>query len=167
MINAIIVFLTALLTLPALVMPTTRAFLKIQGYLMTMCAFLSLTLGLFLWYDTLETRSNLADVYTSQLPATQSLIQQRFNCCGYLSASSPAYVKDGTCTGAIQAAMMEPCVGPLSWYANGLEDIIFTAMFGVVGIDVLTILAVTMLLKDRKERERYRYIDMKGGKLGF
>lgn len=63
--------------------------------------------------------------------------------------------------------MMEPCVGPLSKYANGFEDIIFTAMFGIVGIDVLAILAVTMLLKDRKERERYHYIDMKGGKLGF
>ena len=97
----------------------------------------------------------------------QSLLQQKFECCGYLSASSPEYVKDGTCPGAIQAAMMTPCVGPLSRYANGIEDVIFTAMFGVVGLDVLAILAITMLLKDRKERERYRYIDMKGGKLGF
>lgn len=148
-------------------MPTTRAWLKLQGYLITICAFLSLTLGLFLWYDTLRTRSNFSSVYTSQPTSIQSLLQQRFNCCGYLSAISPPYVQDGTCEGGIQAAMMEPCVGPLSKYANGLEDVIFTALFGVVGVDVLAVLAVTMLLKDRGERERYRWLDLKSGKGGF
>lgn len=63
--------------------------------------------------------------------------------------------------------MMQGCVGPLSKYANGIEDVVFTAMFGVVGLDVLAILAVTMLLKGRGERERYRYLDMKSGRGGF
>jgi hypothetical protein len=32
-----------------------------------------------------------------------------------------------------------------------------------VGIDVALVLAIAMLLKDRKEKERYRHIDMKTG----
>ena len=134
---------------------------------MTICAFLSLVLGLFLWFDTLRTRSNLFPIYSGLDARGQSLIQQRFKCCGYLTAAKPPFVKDDMCTGAVMAAMMEPCVGPLSKYANGIEDVIFTAMFGVVGVDVLAILAVTMLLKDRAERERYRYLDMKSGRGGF
>lgn len=55
----------------------------------------------------------------------------------------------------------------MSKYANGIEDVVFTAMFGVVGVDVLAILAVTMLLKDKGERGRYRYLDMKSGRGGF
>jgi hypothetical protein len=40
---------------------------------------------------------------------------------------------------------------------------VFTAVFGIVGIDVLAVLAIAMLLKDRKEKERYRHIDEKLG----
>lgn len=36
-----------------------------------------------------------------------------------------------------------------------------------IGIDVALILAVAMLLKDRKEKERYRHIDEKNGTGAF
>lgn len=36
-----------------------------------------------------------------------------------------------------------------------------------LGIDVALILCVAMLLKDRKEKERYRHIDEKMGPAGF
>lgn len=45
-------------------------------------------------------------------------------------------------------------------------DNIFTAMFGMVGIDVVLIMSIACLLKDRKERERYRDIDEKSGARG-
>jgi len=35
------------------------------------------------------------------------------------------------------------------------------------GVDFALILAIAMLLKDRKEKERYRHIDEKNGAGGF
>ena len=62
---------------------------------------------------------------------------------------------------------MVGCVKPFSAYANNFLDTIFTGAFGIVGIDAFLILAIAMLLKDRKEKERYRHIDEKSGARGF
>jgi hypothetical protein len=45
--------------------------------------------------------------------------------------------------------------------------LIFTGAFGIVGVDVALIMATAMLLKDRKEKERYRHIDEKNGAGAF
>lgn len=84
-----------------------------------------------------------------------------------MSPTSPEFVVDRVCRNNLVAAQIEGCVGPLSRFANDFLDLVFTAVFGVVGIDVLLILSITMLLKDRKEQERYRYIDGKAGLNGF
>ncbi|KFY10256.1 hypothetical protein V492_05110 [Pseudogymnoascus sp. VKM F-4246] len=88
-------------------------------------------------------------------------------CCGYLSSNSPPFFQDSVCTGPLVAAQLSGCVGPFSTLANNFLDLIFTAAFGVVGIDVALILCIAMLLKDRKEKERYRHIDEKSGTAGF
>ncbi|KAH7037567.1 tetraspanin [Microdochium trichocladiopsis] len=44
-----------------------------------------------------------------------------------------------------------------------MQTAIFTAVFGMVGLDAIFIMALACLLKDRKERERYRHIDEKSG----
>lgn len=99
-----------------------------------------------------------------------------------MNSTAPPFVTDTTCTSAIVAAQKAGCVGPFSTFANNYLDVIFTAAFGVVGmyfrshpslsyitdhsfvgIDVALILAIAMLLKDRKEKQRYRHIDMKSG----
>lgn len=165
--NAILVFAASLTTVPALMMPNTRSWLKIQGYLVTISAFTSLIIGLTIWFDTLKTRSNLSGVWELQTPAVQSMLQQKFTCCGYMSPTNPEFVLDDVCRNNLVAAQMEGCVGPMSKFANDFLDLVFTAVFGVVGIDVLLILSITMLLKERKEQERYRYIDGKAGISGF
>jgi hypothetical protein len=58
---------------------------------------------------------------------------------------------------------MRGCAGPISGFANVFLDNIFTALFGVVGFDVVFIMATACLLKDRKERERFQHIDEKHG----
>jgi hypothetical protein len=58
---------------------------------------------------------------------------------------------------------MRGCAGPISSFANVFLDNIFTALFGVVGFDVVFIMATACLLKDRKERERFQHIDEKNG----
>lgn len=58
---------------------------------------------------------------------------------------------------------MRGCVSPISSFANVFLDTIFTALFGMVGIDFVFVMATACLLKERKEMERFRHIDEKHG----
>ncbi|KAH8684855.1 hypothetical protein BGZ60DRAFT_175351 [Tricladium varicosporioides] len=165
--NAVLVFLTFLISVPAMVMPMTRGWLKFHGYMTVICAIFTLAIGLDIWFETLKTRKNLSDIWVSQPAATQSLLQQVLNCCGYANSTSPPFVVDTTCPNALVAAAQVGCVTPFSKEANNFLDLVFTGAFGIVGIDVALILATAMLLKDRKEKERYRFIDEKNGQGAF
>lgn len=68
---------------------------------------------------------------------------------------------DATCTSPAAAALMRGCAGPIASFANVFVDDIFTAVFGMAGVDAVLLLATACLLKDRKERARFRYIDSK------
>jgi len=162
-INAIFVFVTFLVSLPALALPSNRTFLKIQGWGVVFCAFFTLVLGLFIWFDTLQTRKNLSLIWGTQSMQVQSLLQQKFQCCGYLNYASPPFVVDSVCPNIKAASGMMGCVGPFAAFANVYLDLIFTAAFGIVGVDVLLLLCIVMVLKDRAEQERYRHIDEKNG----
>jgi hypothetical protein len=74
---------------------------------------------------------------------------------------------DATCPNAATAAQQVGCVGPFASFGNNFLDLVFTGAFGIVGVDVALILATAMLLKDRKEKERYRHIDEKNGAGAF
>lgn len=56
---------------------------------------------------------------------------------------------------------MRGCAAPIASFANVFVDDIFTGVFGMAGIDAVLLLATACLLKDRKERARFRYIDSK------
>ncbi|KAE8450332.1 hypothetical protein EG329_006760 [Mollisiaceae sp. DMI_Dod_QoI] len=165
--NAVMVFFTFLSTVPAIVMPMTRGWLKFGGYMTVVCAVFTMIIGLDIWFMTLKSRKNLGDIWKLQNNATQSLLQQKFDCCGYNNFTSPPFAVDSTCPNALVAAAQVGCVGPFSKDANNFLDIIFTGAFGIVGIDVALILSTAMLLKDRKEKERYRHIDEKSGTGAF
>ena len=70
------------------------------------------------------------------------------------------------CPSPAAAALVQGCVGPLNSFGNTFVDNIFTAVFGMVAIQALLVVAIAALLKDRKERERYRHIDEKRGARG-
>lgn len=70
------VFITFLISVPAMIMPMTRGWLKFHGYTVVVCALFTWVIGLDIWFDTLTTRKNLSIVWNEQ-PATQSLLQQR------------------------------------------------------------------------------------------
>jgi len=161
--NAVLVFVTFLFSVPAMVMPMTRGWLKLQGYLTCICALFTMILGLTVWYQTLKTRENLHGVWNTQSTATQSLLQQKLNCCGYTNTSPPDFVVDATCPNSFAASSTIGCVGPFSSFGNNLLDMVFTGAFGIVGVDVILIMATAMLQKNRKEQARYRHIDEKSG----
>jgi len=162
-VNAILMFLTFLLSLPALALPMNRGWLKLQGWLLVTCSFFTLILGLFIWFDTLQTRRNLSVIWGQQDSNVQSLLQEKFNCCGYLDSMTPPFIIDSVCPDSFSASQKMGCVGPFSQFANIYLDLIFTAAFGIVGVDVLLLLCVVMVLKYRGELQRYRHIDEKNG----
>ena len=89
-------FLTFLISVPAMVMPMTRGWLKLHGYMVVVCGFFTMIVGLSIWFETLKTRSNLSAVWNSQPASTQSLLQQKVghdHLCGVrllILYSSPA-----------------------------------------------------------------------------
>ncbi|KAF3008759.1 phospholipid scramblase 1 [Curvularia kusanoi] len=162
-VNAIFVFATFLLSLPALFLPTNRGWLRAQGWLVVICGTFTLGLGVAIWVETLQTRQNLSALWGREPPQIQSLLQQKFDCCGYVNATTPPFVTDTTCTNALVAAQKGGCIGPFSSFTNKYLDRVFTAAFGIVGIDFILVLCVAMVLKYRMEQERYRHIDEKNG----
>ncbi|KAF9738297.1 hypothetical protein PMIN06_012726 [Paraphaeosphaeria minitans] len=166
-VNAVFIFVTFLLSLPALFLPANRGWLRTQGWLVIVCATFTLGLGLAVWIDTLETRAHLGELWQREAPLIQSLLQQKFDCCGYFNSTAPPFVQDGTCINSLVAAQKGGCIGPFSSFANRYLDLIFTAAFGIVGVDAFLVLCVAMVLQYRSEQERYRHIDEKNGLDGF
>jgi hypothetical protein len=76
-VNAIFVFVTFLLSLPAMFLPTNRGWLRTQGWLVVVCATFTLGLGIAIWLETLETRRNLSVLWGRETPLIQSLLQQK------------------------------------------------------------------------------------------
>lgn len=161
-VNAIFILVTFTATLPGLVMPA-RSFLKVSGYMVTICAIFTMCVAVFLWVMTLRMKEQFFNIYIEQEPDVQSLIQNSFQCCGYENSTSPAFVMDTVCSSPASAALLRGCATSISSFANLHIDGIFTVLFGIVGVDAIFVLCIACLLKDRKERERYRHIDEKSG----
>ncbi|KAI1910008.1 hypothetical protein LOZ53_004545 [Ophidiomyces ophidiicola] len=162
-ISAGLVFFTFILSIPGILQPGDRVWIKIHGWMVVISAFTTLLIGLVIWFLTLRTRSMLNLAWGKEPARVQSLLQQRFNCCGYHNSTSPPFQVDATCPTDLAAAQKPGCVGPFSTFANSFLDVIFTTDFGIVAVDAVLLLCVAMVLKDRKERARYRLIDSKNG----
>jgi hypothetical protein len=161
--NAIMMFITFLLVLPGLLTPT-RGLLKVGSGAIVVCAIFTLCIGIFLWVLTLNTKGTFFPTWKQQSQEIQALMENSFACCGYFNSTTPAFVTTSeVCPSPAAAALMRGCAGPVASFTNELLDDIFTAVFGVVGIDALLVVSIACLLKDRKERERYRHIDEKSG----
>ncbi|KAB8294780.1 hypothetical protein EYC80_006742 [Monilinia laxa] len=147
---------------------TTRGWLKLHGYMVVISGIFTLVIGLDIWFGTLRSKESLLDTWNKQSVTVQSLLQEELSCCGYFnSTSTPAFVTDSTCPNAIVAATMPGCSAAFVKFDGLFLDVIFTAAFGIVGLDVALIFGIAMLNKDRKERERYRFIDEKNGMGAF
>jgi hypothetical protein len=152
-------FTTFLLSVPPMFIKRNRSWLKAHCIGIIIAAMLTLAIGIDIWFSTLQTKKNLAPIWNAQPQSTESLLQQKFKCCGYSNPS--LFVKDDTCVSAATAARLGPCITPFGVFANRFLDVVFTTFFGFVAVDMMLLLAALCLLKDRKEKERYRLIDQK------
>ncbi|KAI1764898.1 hypothetical protein GGR53DRAFT_292243 [Hypoxylon sp. FL1150] len=164
-VNAVFIFAAFLATIPALA-TNNRSWLKLAAFMVVASAIFTLGIGVDLWVLTLRMKDEYFEIWTSQPQHVQDLMQTAFSCCGYFNSSSPAFVTDATCPSPAAASLVRGCSTPLNSFGNTFVDNIFTAMFGMVGIDVVLVMATACLLKDRKERERFRHIDEKSGVRG-
>ena len=75
--NAALIFLTFAVSLPGLLLPNNRLWLKAHSWLVVGCASVTLILGLEIWFSTLQTRASLGVMWGQQTPHMQSLLQQK------------------------------------------------------------------------------------------
>ncbi|KIE00260.1 tetraspanin, partial [Metarhizium majus ARSEF 297] len=136
-------------------MSPMRSWLKAGGYLITLCGLFTLCLGVYLWIMTLRLKDGFFPTYLELEPGVQSLVQQS------VRAGVPPSFFDFV--RALMLALLRGCGTAISSFSNTFIDNIFTALFGIVGLDAILILSIASLLKERKERERYRHIDEKSG----
>lgn len=81
--NAILIFVTFLISVPGIIMPMTRGWLKLSGYMTVVCGLFTLIIGLTIWFETLKTRRVLSDIWNVLPSTSQSLLQQKV--CGFSS----------------------------------------------------------------------------------
>ncbi|KAK6538957.1 phospholipid scramblase 1 [Orbilia ellipsospora] len=161
--NGILGAVTFLFSLPGLALPQSIFWLRVHGWLLVACAIYSLVLGLIIWVATLTERAQMFTAWDDVGPSVQTLLQQKFQCCGYLSAMQPLFVTDSTCPNALAASQTRPCVGPFTAFEDEFFNTVFTALFGIVGIDFVMLCCTAMVVKERNEIRRWRKIDEKKG----
>ncbi|KAI6782521.1 uncharacterized protein J7T54_001378 [Emericellopsis cladophorae] len=160
--NGVFILIASVFSLPGLLMQSTRGWLKLYGYMVTVCGLFTMCLGVYLWIMTLKIGEGFQSVYEELDPDLQSLIQTDFQCCGYINSTTPAFVTDPVCPSPAAAALLRGCQAAVSSFANTFLDKFFTAVFGVVGLDTVSVLATAALSKDRKDKQWYRRLDSKG-----
>lgn len=159
MINSGLMFFAFLISLPAIFRKRSIFLLQLHAWLIVAAALFTLGIGLEIWFSTLQARRNLAPVWNRQTTFVQSMLQFKFKCCGYDDPT--VFIKDGTCPNAADAARHGLCMPPFSLFANQFLDIVFTTFFGFVAVDMMVLLSVLCVIKERKEQIRYQFIDEK------
>jgi len=96
--NAILIFVTFLLAIPGIIMPTSRGWLKIHGAMVVVCGIFTLVIGLDIWFETLKTRENLGLLWNQQSNDVQSLLQREvrpeFPSCFSFALPNVSQMKD-------------------------------------------------------------------------
>lgn len=74
-INAVLIIVTFVLTLPGLLQSTSRGWLKLSSYLVVFCGLYTMILGLYIWIMTLKTGEDFANIYIDQPWEVQAMVQ--------------------------------------------------------------------------------------------
>ena len=125
-------------------MTRARAVLYLSQALTMLAIAAELAFGLYIWWHTLETKKNWAQVWVRQLSIQEiATLQDRFQCCGYYDYANPVFFTvSAFCPDAATAASKQGCVRPFAQrHATPLLNILFTGTFAMTIAAMLALLA--------------------------
>lgn len=115
--SGVIVSVAALLAMPGM-MANATSFLKAASIINIISIVATLSFGLSVWFVTLVEKSAYL-VYWRTLPsANTALLQDKFNCCGYLNSTTPQFVQSIACPNADLAFLKQGCHLPLTSFSD-------------------------------------------------
>ncbi|KAK6523155.1 phospholipid scramblase 1 [Orbilia ellipsospora] len=135
--------------------------MRVHGWLLFICAVDTLILGLVIWFNTLDEITLISKAWDDVGPLVQTLLQEKFDCCGYLSHMQPMFDPDETCLDALVSSEAIGCRDPIIAFLDEFYKTIFTLLFGVVALDVVMFCFAAMVLEHRKVVRRWKRIDAK------
>lgn len=147
--------------------------LVILNWLLVIDSIAVLVLGTILWYFSLQERVNFGARFAALDADHMVTLQDKFQCCGYLSATDSVTVRAGTfCSSdefvqVTNNATSNFCVGPVTSAGDVILNNTFTTIYGFMAITISLILASICVINKRNEDERFRKIDAKRGGKGF
>ncbi|CAG8761520.1 15423_t:CDS:2, partial [Dentiscutata erythropus] len=121
-----------------------------------------LILGAKIWFKTLDERNFFENVWIGWMNGTRARFQDQLNCCGWEYPLSYGVVSRG-CLDLQQAnaTMFGGCDNLIIGAGDKISREIFTLLFGFIAIDIITFLAISVLIHARKIVERFRKIEEK------
>jgi hypothetical protein len=127
--------------------------------------------GTFVWFYTLQERSNFKQFFTALSADQRISIQDELHCCGYYGVSDAqiggAYCQNKTFVQTTVANQSNFCVGPITAFADRSLNLTFTTIYGYMAVIICLLLASLCVIKKRLEDERFKKIDAKRGGRGF
>jgi len=145
----------------------------ILNYALLLDAIGIITLGTFVWWYTLEERSNFHKIWLEAPGATRIALQDKFRCCGYFNGTDLAEIGGNFCVSRnfidslTSSDLSHFCVIPLTKFADSTLNILFTSIYGFMAVVVGLLLATLCVIRKRQEDERFKKIDAKRGGQGF
>jgi hypothetical protein len=140
--------------------------LTLLSWALVIDAFAILAIGTMIWFFTLQERDNYHVRFAAASDDVRQKLQDHFSCCGYFN-STDLMVGAGFCSDTSFAATTQPCVSPITNFADFTLNNIFTTIYGFMAIVVGLFLANLCVVAKRAESERFRKIDLKRGGKGF
>ncbi|KAI0807281.1 hypothetical protein C8Q74DRAFT_1226864 [Fomes fomentarius] len=144
--------------------------LVITNWMLVLDSIIILIVGTILWFFSLQQRANYEVVYNAVSRETRLAIQDKFSCCGYLTANDTVEI-GGFCANQTFVDSLvndtSRCVGPITASTDYTLNNIFTSVYGLMAVVITLFLATMCVIKKRQEEERFRLIDAKRGGRGF
>jgi len=147
--------------------------LVILNYALLLDAIGIVIIGTFVWFFTLQERSNFHRLWLQASPQTRTMLQDQFKCCGYFNGSDQAEIGGLFCqnqefiSGLATDVTTNFCVTPITNFADMTLNNVFTTVYGYMAIVLCLLLTSLCVIKKRQEDERFKKIDAKRGGRGF
>lgn len=149
--------------------------LIVLNWMLVLDAIAVLVVGTSIWFFTLHIEDNYLAVWDALSNATKIEIQDEFSCCGYFMPNDTTAAIGGFCQSQAFVDSLvnatettdNACITYLTGFGEPMLNQIFTLTYGFMAVVVCLFLATLCVVHTRREKERFRKIDLKRGGGGF